>query len=45
VERVIVEPLADRLFVTGGYIGYNSVASIASYVITRFTGTPKQGRA
>lgn len=31
LEGVIVQPLAGRLFATGGYVGYNSVASVASY--------------
>lgn len=40
LEGVIVQPLGDRLFVTGGYIGANSVATSASYVSNRFTGLP-----
>jgi hypothetical protein len=40
LEGTIVQPLGDRLFVTGGYIGENSVATVASYTSNRFTGTP-----
>lgn len=38
LEGVIVQPLGGRLFATGGYIGNNSVASVASYSSNRFTG-------
>lgn len=40
LEGVIVQPLGDRLFVTGGYIGSNSVATVASYTSNPFTGMP-----
>jgi N-acetylneuraminic acid mutarotase len=40
LEGVIVQPLGDRLFVTGGYVGYNSIASTASYTSNPFTGPP-----
>lgn len=40
LEGVVVQPLGDSLFVTGGYIGRNGVASFASYSSNTFTGTP-----
>lgn len=40
LEGTIVQPLGDRLFVTGGYIGANSVATVGSYTSNRFTGVP-----
>lgn len=40
LEGVIVQPLGDRLFLTGGYIGSNSLATVASYTSTPFTGPP-----
>ncbi|HET6249923.1 MAG TPA: hypothetical protein VFE47_19695, partial [Tepidisphaeraceae bacterium] len=40
LEGVIVQRLGDRLFVTGGYIGANSVATSASYGSNPFTGAP-----
>lgn len=42
LEGVIVQPLGDRLFVTGGYVGANSVASVASYTSNSFTGMPNR---
>jgi len=40
LEGTIVQPLGDRLFVTGGYIGANSVATVASYTSNPFMGMP-----
>jgi N-acetylneuraminic acid mutarotase len=39
LEGVIVQPLAGRLFATGGYVGYNSVASVASYSSSPVSGS------
>jgi N-acetylneuraminic acid mutarotase len=40
LEGTIVQALGGRLFVTGGYIGTNSVATVASYTSTPFAGPP-----
>jgi N-acetylneuraminic acid mutarotase len=40
LEGAIVQPLGDRLFVTGGYIGANSVSTVTSYTSNPFTGPP-----
>lgn len=40
LEGVIVQPLGDRLYVTGGYVGTNSIASVGSYSSNYFTGEP-----
>ena len=40
LEGVTVQPLGNRLFATGGYIGSHSRATTASYTSTVFTGPP-----
>ena len=40
LEGVIVQPMGGRLFVTGGYVGFNSVATAASFSSNPFTGFP-----
>lgn len=45
LEGVIVQPLGDQLFLTGGYIGSNSVATVASYSSNPFTGPPNVSSA
>lgn len=40
LEGTIVQPLGGRLFLTGGYIGSNSMATVASYTSNPFTGPP-----
>lgn len=40
LEGTIVQPLGGRLFLTGGYIGSNSVATVSSYFSNPFSGTP-----
>jgi N-acetylneuraminic acid mutarotase len=42
LEGVIVQPLGDRLFVTGGYVGYNSAATVNSFESNPFTGAPNR---
>ena len=40
LEGVIVQPLGERLFVTGGYVGAYSLSTVSSYTSNPFTGPP-----